>query len=69
MELKELLNEMKEKMNNKDLSDHYLSEHNCSTRDEIGIGEYYYGITMLPCSWVYPYLKELKELKDKETNR
>ena len=66
MELHELLNEMKEKMRNRDLSDEYLREHDCSTRNEIGIGEYSYGITMIPCSWIYPYLEELRQLKAKE---
>ena len=61
--LEEMLNEMKEKMRNRDLSDDYLRENNCSTRDEIGIGEYSYGITMVPCKWVYPYLEELRKLK------
>lgn len=66
MELEEMLNEMKEKMSNRDLSDDYLRENNCSTRDEIGIGEYSYGITMIPCKWVYSYLEELRKIKSKE---
>ena len=63
MKLEELLNEMEERMNNRDLSDEYLSNNGNSTREEIGIGEYNYGITMVPCSWVYPYLEELRRLK------
>lgn len=63
MKLEKLLEEMEEKMNNKDLSDDYLLENNCSTRDRIGIGEYSYGIVMVPCSWVYPYLEELRRIK------
>lgn len=63
MKLEELLKEMEEKMNNRDLSDKYLEENNFSTRDEIGISEYAYGISMIPCSWVYPYLEELRRLR------
>lgn len=63
--LEELLSEMEEKMDNRDLSDEYLREYNCSTRQEIGIGEYAYGITMIPCKWVYPYLEELRRIKMK----
>lgn len=62
MNLDDLLNEMSEKMRNRDLSDEYLREHNNSTRDEIGIGEYAYGITMIPCEWVYEYLSEYKRV-------
>lgn len=64
-DLKELIKEMREKMQRWDLPDEYLSEHNLSTRDEVGIGEYSYGITMIPCKWVVKYLEELKELKSK----
>lgn len=63
MKLDELLKEMEEKMNNRDLSDDYLEEINSSTREKIRIGEYQYGITMVPCSWVYPYLEELRRLR------
>lgn len=59
-ELDYFLEEMENKMGNRDLSDDYLREHNLSTREEIGIGEYAYGITMIPCSWVYPYLVKLR---------
>ena len=72
MNLDDLLNEMSEKIKNRDLSDEYLREHNNSTREEIGIEEYAYGITMIPCEWVYEYLsyykrvlKENEKLKDK----
>ncbi len=64
LDLDELLEQMKEKMSRYDLSDEYLNTHSCSTRNEIGIGEYHYGISTVPCSWVYPYLKELKEKRD-----
>ena len=67
MNLDDLLNEMSEKMRNRDLSDEYLREHNNSTREEIGIGEYAYGITMIPCEWVYEYLSNYKRvLKENE---
>lgn len=67
MNLDDLLNEMSEKIRNRDLSDEYLREHNNSTREEIGIGEYAYGITMIPCEWVYEYLSEYKRvLKENE---
>lgn len=67
MNLDDLLNEMSEKMRNRDLSDEYLREHDNSTREEIGIGEYAYGITMIPCEWVYEYLSDYKRvLKENE---
>ena len=67
MNLDDLLNEMSEKIRNRDLSDKYLREHNNSTREEIGIGEYAYGITMIPCEWVYEYLSDYKRvLKENE---
>ena len=67
MNLDDLLNEMSEKMRNRDLSDEYLREHNNSTREEIGIGEYAYGITMIPCEWIYKYLSDYKRvLKENE---
>lgn len=70
MNLDDLLNEMSEKMRNRDLSDEYLREHNNSTREEIGIGEYAYGITMIPCEWVYEYLSDYKRvLKENEEIR
>ena len=60
--LDELIKEMEGKMKNRDLSDEYLRENGLSTREEIGIGEYSYGITMIPCSWVYNYLLKLQKL-------
>ena len=70
MSLDDLLNEMNEKMKTRDLSDDYLREHNNSTREEIGIGEYAYGITMIPCKWVYEYLSDYKRvLKENEQLR
>ena len=64
-----ILNEMEPKMQNCDLSDSYLRENNCSTREDIGIGEYVYGISMVPCEWVYPFLNELFEIWSKEESK
>ena len=66
MELDDLIETMKIRMESKDLSDSYLDGVGQPTREEIGIGEYAYGITMIPCAWVYPFLLELKKIKDKE---
>ena len=75
MNLDDLLKEMKEKMQKKDLSDEYLEKNGNTTRTEIGIGEYSYGITTIPCEWVYDFLldykrvlKENEELKNKLDN-
>lgn len=65
-ELDYFLEEMENKMGKRDLSDDYLRERNLSTREEIGIGEYAYGITMIPCSWVYPYLVKLRAQMERE---
>ena len=62
--LSELLEEIKIQMKSRDLSDEYLRENNHSTREEVGIGEYAYGITMIPCKWVYNYLLRLKQLEE-----
>ena len=64
MDLEELIAQIKEKMLHRDLSDEYLEEHNHSTREEIGIGEYAYGITMIPCEWILPFLEDLKLAKE-----
>lgn len=63
MELEELIKTMELEMSRRDLSDNYLEENGFNTRYDIGIGEYSYGITMIPCSWVYDYLKELLEIR------
>lgn len=64
MELENLIKEIQEKIQTRDLSDEYLINHNCSTRKDIGIGEYQYGITMVPADWVLPFLLELKEKRN-----
>lgn len=70
MEKEEILNKIIEEIENKDrkkgLSDKYLSEHGYMTREDIGIGEYSYGIITIPEDWVLPYLKELKEIWKKK---
>ena len=45
---------------NKSLSDGWLREHGHNTREDVGIGEYAYGIVMVPEDWVLPYLKQLR---------
>lgn len=60
--LDKLIQDMKDEMNKRDLSDSYLAEHNQPTREDIGIGEYAYGITMIPCDVVYPYLVKLQDI-------
>lgn len=62
MNLDDLLKEMKEKMQKKDLSDEYLEKNGNTTRTEIGIGEYSYGITTVPCEWVYDFLSDYKRV-------
>lgn len=67
MNLDDLLKEMKEKMQSRDLSDKYLEENGKMTRTEMGIGEYSYGITTIPCEWVYNFLSDYKRvLKENE---
>lgn len=60
--LNKLIEQIEEKDKSKGLSDTYLREHGHMTRDEIGIGEYTYGIIMIPIDFVLPFLKELKEI-------
>lgn len=60
--LKDLIETIEIESGRKCLSDSYLREHGHPTRDEIGIGEYQYGVVMVPEDWVLPYLKRLYEL-------
>lgn len=62
-DLNKFIEIMEEKISRFDLSDDFLLDHSEATRYDVGIGEYIYGITMVPCEWVLPYLKELRELK------
>ena len=68
MELDELIKLMKEKMSRWDLSDGYLSGKGLPNRKELGVGEHEYGVTMVPCSWVYNYLVELQNMREDGDN-
>lgn len=57
--LRLLIEEIESRANSKSLSDGWLKEHGSNTREDVGIGEYAYGIVMVPEDWVLPYLKEL----------
>ena len=50
------------------LSDEYLKAHEYNTREDVGVGEYAYGIILVPEDWVLPYLKELSNIWEKELN-
>ena len=56
--LRLLIEEIESRANSKSLSDGWLKEHGNNTREDVGIGEYAYGIVMVPEDWVLPYLKE-----------
>nr|DAM94440.1 MAG TPA: hypothetical protein [Caudoviricetes sp.] len=60
--LNQLIEEIENKERAKGLSDSYLSEHGYMTRNDVGVGEYSYGIIMIPTDWVLPYLKELRDI-------
>lgn len=60
--LNNLIEEIEAKSKARSLSDEYLKEHNCPTRDNVGISEYVYGIIMIPEDFVLPYLKELRRI-------
>ena len=61
--LKEMVENMEKAMSKWDLSDDFIKSNykNCETRDDVAYGEWSKGITMIPCNWVYPYLKALSE--------
>ena len=61
-ELDSLISEIEEYSRAKSLSDTYLREYGRDTREDIGIGEYAYGIVLVPEDWVLPYLKELSNI-------
>ena len=67
-ELDNLIFQIEEHEKHRGLSDTYLKEHNHSTREDIGIGEYVYGIILVPEDWVLPYLKKLRNIWEKELN-
>ena len=57
-----LIDEIEEKDRKKGLSDKYLRDHGYLTREDIGIGEYSYGIITVPVDFILPYLKELRNI-------
>lgn len=61
-ELDSLILQIDEYSKRKSLSDTFLREHEYNTREDIGIGEYAYGIVLVPEDWVLPYLKELSNI-------
>ena len=61
-ELDSLILQIEEHSKHRSLSDTYLREHECNTREDIGIGEYAYGIVLVPEDWVLPYLEELSNI-------
>jgi len=58
-DLDDLIDRISGYMQRRDLSDEYLLDNGDMDRTTGGIGEYVYGISMVACSWVYPYLEEL----------
>lgn len=62
--LDELIKEIEKKDKARGLSDEYLRKHHYMTREELGIGEYSYGIIMIPTDFVLDYLKELQEQQE-----
>lgn len=64
--LDKLIKEIENKDKARGLSDSYLSKRGYMTRNDLGIGEYSYGIIMIPTDWVLPYLKELRDIYDRK---
>lgn len=67
--LNSLIFQLEEYSKRKSLSDTYLKEHEYNTREDIGIGEYAYGIVLVPEDWVLPYLKELSKIWNKKLSK
>lgn len=57
--LRELIETIESNRDSKSVSDEYLKERGCYTREDVGIEECVYGIVMIPEDWVLPYLKDL----------
>lgn len=57
MSLDELILEITRAINRTDLSEYV---------DKAYIGEWIYGVSMVPCDWVLPYLEELAERRKNE---
>lgn len=68
-ELDSLILQIEEHRKHRSLSDIYLREHECNTREDIGVGEYAYGIVLVPEDWVLPYLKELSNIWEKKLEK
>ena len=51
MKLKEMLDLMEKAIGKYELSDDYLEANGYPKKN---IGEYQYGVSMVPCDWVYP---------------
>lgn len=64
--LDNLIFQIKEHSNARSLSDEYLKANEYNTREDIGIGEYAYGIVLIPEDWVLPYLEELRNIWKKK---
>lgn len=67
--LDNLILQIEEHSRHKSLPDTYLKEHEFNTREDIGIGEYAYGIVLVPEDWVLPYLKELSKIWEKKISK
>ena len=68
-DLENLIFQIEEHSKSRGLSDEYLKAHEHNTREDIGIGEYAYGIILVPEEWVLPYLKELRNIWEEELNK
>lgn len=69
MNLNEMIEKMKEAIGQYDLPDEYLKSKGYEPREYYAFGEYHYGITTIPCDMVYPYLVELKKLREEKSEK
>lgn len=65
MSLSELIDIINEKNNKRALGDDFLESRGSATREQVGIGEYSYGIVTIPVDFILPYLEELQSIKEK----
>ncbi len=68
-ELDSLILQIEEHAKARSLSEEYLKAHEYNTREDIGVGEYAYGIVLIPEYWVLPYLKELSNIWEKKLEK
>ena len=68
-ELDSLIFQIEEHKKHESLSEEYLKAHEYNTREDIGVGEYAYGIVLIPEDFVLPYLKELSNIWEKELEK